>query len=97
MGMSRQSLSVLSMANAVAMRAKCGQIDRRELDALAARTEALGADHAVTCAVSSLLSQWPVICRDPEAIARGGDRLQGFVLDALRPVPVDLHRVDIHG
>lgn len=92
--MTRAEISTLFQAEAVALQAKCGRVDPQTLTFLAARVQ--GAQSwglPIGRVVIAMLASH----RDREELARHGSALQEAVSQALRPQPVDLHRVDIHG
>ena len=91
--MTRAEISTLFQAEAVAMRAKCGQVVEAELRDLAARVD--GVDRWVP--IGQVVARMIEDRRDRAALGACGDRLRDCVAEALRPQPVDLHRVDIHG
>lgn len=90
-------LRVLSDANAVALQARSGRIGVGRVAALRALAAQLEAVHPVRRLVEAFALRQASVARDPAAVAEAGADLQRDVLRALRPDPVGVARVDIHG
>lgn len=88
---------IMRDAHALALRAKCGENVRREGFALAVQArKALGVSDLLSAAIDEF---WCALTghRDFQTAQAAGLDLERAVLRALRPAPVDLGRVDIHG
>jgi hypothetical protein len=92
------TLRAYHAATAIAYQAKCGGVVPGNVEALVGFVaESLAADHPARLAVDAFAKRYAIARRDPVALAEAGDALQTDVIRALRPVPVDQSRVDIHG
>lgn len=88
-------LRVLSMAHAMALRAKCGVLRREEVAALDGALTDLPEDDPVRQPMARFVASARVNGRQPQALALAGADLQQAVRRALWPV--ESGRSDIHG
>jgi hypothetical protein len=90
--------TVAFAATAVALRAKTFALTNLDVNELRTSAEQLlDAGHPLRRAVTEFASLWEVNKHDGAALVEMGDRLFRAVEAALRPEPVDLGRVDLHG
>ncbi len=91
-------LRALSWAHVVALRAQLGPLPAQDVQDLAGFVSTrLTPDHPASRAVKRFVDRFRLAAYDPPALALLGVELQGDVIRALRPDPVDVGRADIHG
>lgn len=95
--MRRDLRGVASAAFAVALQAKCNRLDAHAVRQLAVQAECLPDTNALRTGISRFAQDFHRHRRQPDQLVTIGDQLAACVTDALRPVPTDLDRKDIHG
>lgn len=91
------TLRALSAAHALALKARCGRLDRQAVAALAGSVALRDPADPVRCAIDLFDRRFGAAVHDRTALADAGADLQRDVLRLLRPDVVDAGRVDIHG
>jgi hypothetical protein len=92
----KPALRILSALHALALQARCAQVNLAQLAQIEGRLSDLQDDDPVRPLVQRL-AQLRLAQRDAAALRDFGADLQRDVMRALRPDPAGLGRVDIHG
>lgn len=88
----------LMAALSVALRARQGLVDPAAVDEAVRRAQdLLPQSDPGRAGILLFAACWRSHRHDAGALAELGDQLHHAVITASRPVPVDLHRSDIHG